>query len=379
MILAALTGCAYTQPRPAGQNRLSWQLRTPRDLPAPVQQAAIEPGLRTVHLATLGNLYEVRDAKAVALTKSPVPEARIMLAPGGGVYAWLIPNGKPEALYGAQLKNMEGKVLANLTIDEPPHGFGILYLGFRGGLIVTAAALDDWRGIRGRYLYTFWSLEGKVLRKLIRPSRGIGILAEDGTALLLLGEKEATAYSPDGTQLWQLDGRYRKGAIAGHGKLALLNPAQREGIDQVHLFTGSAQPIVLKVPTPVHHLRIAPDGSVGMVGGDRGRYFFLDPAAGKLGEGKRLPFDGELFLTDLELVDSDTLALGVLLRQDDPPRHTWPRGGIAVVSRRGEVLFRREYPIREPLSSRPAVDVTFGVPAAVGFTLDTTVLINLGQ
>ncbi len=377
--LAALTGCAGTQAGPAGPNRLSWQLSVPRDLPAPVQQAAIDPGLRTVHLATLGNLYEVRDAKAVALAKPPAPEAGIMLAPGGGLYAWLLPSGKPEALYSAQLRNMDGSVLGNLRIEDPPYGFGILYLGFRGRLVVTATALDDPEGIRGRYLYTFWSPEGKVLRQLIRPSRGVGIPAGDGTAFLLLGEKEATAYSPDGTQLWQLDGQYRKGAIAGAGKLALLNPAPREGIDRVHVFTGSAQPTVLKIPTPVHHLRLAPDGSVGVVGGDRGRYFFLDPAAARLEEGKRLPFDAELFLTDLELVDRETLALGVLLRQGDPPRHTWPRGGLVVVSRRGAIRFRQEYPIREPLSARPAVDVTFGVPIAVGFTLDKTVSINLGQ
>lgn len=378
-VLAALTGCAYIQARPAREKKLSWQLSTRRDLPAPVQQAVIDPRLRTVHLATLGSLYEVRDAKAVALIKRPAPEARIMLAPGGGVYAWLIPNRKPEALYSAQLKDMGGNVLANLTIEEPPYGFSILCLGFRGRLIVTATPLDDWQGIRGRYLYTFWNVEGKVLRKLVRSTRGIGILSGDGTAFLLLDEKEATAYSPDGTLLWRLDGKYRKGAIADAGKLALLNPAPREEIDCVHLFTGSAKPTVLRVPTPVHHLRVAPDGSVGVVGGDRGRYFFLDPGAGKLEEGKRLPFAAELFLTDLELVNRETLALGVLLRQGDRPRHTWPRGGLVVVSRRGEILFRREYPIREPLSSRPAVDVTFGVPTAIGFTLDTIVSIDLGQ
>ena len=110
-----------------------------------------------------------------------------------------------------------------------------------------------------------------------------------------------------------------------------------------------------------------------------GRYFFLESATGEVVEGERLPFDGELFLSDLELVDDSTLAAGVLLREGEPPRHSWPRGGLAIVSRGGEIHYRGEYPIREAYARIPAVDVTFEVPTVIGFTLDTAVRIDFGR
>ena len=47
--------------------------------------------------------------------------------------------------------------------------------GNRGKLIVTVTPLDDWRGIRGRYRYTFWNRDGQALGKIIRPTREIAI------------------------------------------------------------------------------------------------------------------------------------------------------------------------------------------------------------
>lgn len=380
LILLAVLSAACS---PDGQTpvieKATWVLRTPGEIPAPVQRAAIDPDHRTAYLATQTNLFTVRDGVAKSLTKQPTPNTEIALAPGGSVYALLEPaNGGPAPLWNIQLRKITGESLAQLKPKEAPFGFGGIYLGFRGKLIVTVTAIDDWRGIRGRYRFTFWDVDGRVLKTVIRPTREIGIMASDGSSFLLLGKKEATAYSPDGELLWRLDGSFRKGTIARGGGLALLNPSARKAINQVHVFTGSGKLAKLEMPTPVHRLRLAPDGTA-VVGGDRGRYFFLDPNKAAFKEGPQLPFKAGLFITDLGFVNKDTLAVGVLLREGKPPGHSWPRGGLIVINRDGKVLFKEEYAISKQISSRPGVDVTFGVPTVIGFTLDKAVRIELGQ
>ena len=69
----------------------------------------------------------------------------------------------------------------------------------------------------------------------------------------------------------------------------------------------------------------------------------------------------------------------MLERHGDPPQHSWPRGGVVVVNRKGDVLFQSQHPIREPFSSRPAIDAAFGIPTLIGFTLDTAFLVELGH
>jgi len=377
-LLLAVTSPALSQDQSPVDGKVAYELRTHKELPAPVQRAAIDPELHTVRLATRGNLYKMEKKAAQPVTKGPAPNAQLVLAPGGLVYAWLVPAGGPAQLWDIHLRSISDDFLAKLKPEEAPHGFGAIYLGFRGKLIVTVTPIDDWQGIHGRFRYTFWNLKGRALNVLIRPTCETGIMATDGKSFLLLGREEAAAYSPSGKQLWRLKGRYRNGAIAGDGYLALLNPSSRKQLNQVVVFSGSGKPAVLDMPTPVHHLVLAPDGSA-VVGGDRGRYFFLDPAKARFKEGKRLPFDAELFLSELGFVDHDTLAIGVLQREGDPPRHSWPRGGLAIVKRSGEILFRKEYPISRPISSRPAVNMTFDVPIVIGFTLDMTVRIDLGR
>ena len=363
----------------AQRGYVEWEVQNQRDLRGAVQSIWFDAEHGVAYLATLASLYKVRDGKAERIAEPPAPGAQIQLAPGGKVYAWLIPEERAQGMYLVRLMDTAGGQLAELKPSEPPYGAGALILGFEGKLIVTVTPLDDWQGVHGRFRHTFWSRDGRELGKVITPEREIPVAGADGGSLLLLGDQQATAYSEEGKLLWRADGRFRKGAIARRGTVALLNPASREAIDQVHVFTGSDRPAVVKMPTPVHHLRLAPDGSTAVVGGDRGRYFFLDPASGRVTEGAPLPFKAGLFLSDLQLLDRDTLAIGLLQRQGDPPRHTWPRGDVVVVTRSGKILFRTEYPIREPLASRPAVGATFGAPVVIAFTLDTTALIKLGR
>ncbi len=377
VIVALVTGLTTEARARAPQTAATWQLATAKDIPAPVQRAAFDPGSETAYLATLTNLYEVRNGRARSIAKMPRHGARLLLAPGGGMYAWLIPDDKPADLFTVQLVDISGEFLADLQLEKAPYGFGGLHLGARGRLVVTVSALDDWQGGHGRFLYAFWSRDGRLLGTVVRPEKEIGIVAADGTSILLLGEKEALAFSADGEILWRLDGRYRKGAIAAGGKLALLNPADREAIDRVHVYTGSAGPRVVTMPTPVHKLRLTPDGSAAVVTGSGGRYFFLDPAGGRFDEGKRLPFDAALFISDIEFIDHGTLAIGVLERNGDPPQHSWPRGGLVVVDRGGDVLFQSHHLIREPFSSRPAIDAVYGLPMLIGFTLDEALLVEL--
>lgn len=379
-----LTGCATTPakrpplvPGPYQTVKVVWELTTGRDYRGPVQSAAFDIERRTAYLATTGNLYEIRDKEARVIAERPAPGAQMLLAPGGGIYAWLTPEDGVQAPFIIHLMDISGKKLAELRLKDPPHGFGGLYLGHQGKLIVTVTPLDDWQGIHGRFQYTFWDEDGRILSKLIRPTREIGIVGAQGQSFLLLGEKEAVAYSERGRELWRLEGRYRKAALTMDGSLALLNPAPGEKIDRVYIRRGSDRPTVVKVPTPVHHLRIALDGTVAVVGGSDGRYFYLNPVDGRLEEGVPLPFDEPLFMSDIELIDRETLAVALLQRRGDPPQHTWARGGIVVINRDGKVVFRRGFPIREPFASRPAIDVTFNNRTFIGFTLDTTTLVNL--
>ncbi|MDH5618771.1 MAG: hypothetical protein OEZ11_09020 [Gammaproteobacteria bacterium] len=377
-LLSALLSCALAEVQPATGDKNVWKLRVPGDIPAPVQRAAIDRDPGTVHLATLTELYHVQNKDIQRVSARPGPNGQIALASGGAVYAQLTAADGPAPLWHVQLFSVAGESLATLRPETPPLGFGGIYLGYRGKLIVTVTAIDDWRGIRGRYRFTFWNLDGQILKTVIRPTREFGVIAADGSSFLLLGEKEATAYSPDGNLLWRLDGQFRKGAIARNGELALLNPSPLERIHNVVIFTGSQRPIEVEMPTPVHELVLAPDGAA-VVGGDRGRFFFLDTQKGDVKEGARLPFDAELFLTDLKFVDHDTIAIGVLQREGKPPSYSWPRGSLIVVTRDGDVLFKQDFPIRKQISSRPAVEATFGLPFVVAFTLDEAVHIELGR
>jgi hypothetical protein len=393
VIVLLLLICLAALPSPANADgRQVWTIPGKGEHMAPVQSAAFDRERGTVYLATLGSLFEVHDGVPHLVAEPPVPGAEIMLAPGGELIAWLLPNEQaaPEVFDEEQRKapvggplvvnlmKLPGEDIVELRDKEPPFGCGALILGLQGRIIVTITALDDWQGVHGRYRYTFWRSDGEMLTTVVRPEREIPIVGADGRSLLLLGRKEAIAYSSDGELIWRLDGRFRKAAISSWGKQALLNPADKKAINQVVIFDGS-EPRVVEMPTPVHHLRMAPDGSAAVVGGDRGRYFFLEPDSAEVKEGRRLPFEAELFISDLELIDRETLAAGVLLAEGKPPQQKWPNGGLVVVNRDGKILYRSEHTISEPLASRPGLDVTFELPYVIGYTLDMALLVELGH
>ena len=376
LFVALWTGAAKAQ---TDERKLIWEVFTGENLLSPVQRAAIDPEDGTVLLATFGNLYAAKDGLFRPVLQPPTSDARFGLAPGGKLSAWLIPVEGEEPYWDVYIRDLSSSLQIQLKPQEVPKGFGGLYLGYQGNIIVTFTPLDDWRGIKGRYRFTFWSRDGQPLAKVIRPTRELCILASDGSSLMLLGEKEASAYSSKGEKLWCVEGNFRKGALARDGKIALLNPSTVKELNQVLIVHGPDKVQKQEIPTPVHHLQLTHDGFAAVVGGDRGRYFYLDPKGGRFKEGNRLPFDREIFITDIEFIDNETLAIGVLQREGDPPKHTWQMGGVAVINREGKILFRKEFNIEEPYASRPALDVAFGKAAFIGFTMDRTFLVELGH
>ena len=366
---------------PGPEFRVVWELSSNKNYQGQIQRGAVDAQQRITYIATRAALYEVKDDKKIRIIAQypkEEKEAKLALAPGGGVYAWVIPHPSWRGLFLVRLFNISGNKIAELSLKNknPPHGFGALYLGFQGKLIVTATPLDDWEGIRGRFQFTFWNQLGRIVNSVVLGGRHMAVLDPAGEAILLLGDKEAIAFSHDGKELWRHPGKFRKAAIAKSGNLALLNPSSSQAIKQVHIFMSSHEPTKVELPTPVHGLTLAADGSSAVVIGDQGRYFYLDPSAGKYQEGKRLPFDGTFYIFNSKFVDSQTLALGV---QHRTSKATWEKATIIIIDQNGNPLFQKEFPLREATSFIPGIDVTFGSRFIIGFTEDTTILMELRE
>jgi hypothetical protein len=388
--VAATAGCRRGTPSPSpvptvapaptltpAAATVAWQLFTDEDYVGPVQRAAVVEGGQAVYLATLAALYRVDDMGVQLAAERPEEEARLVLAPGGEVYAWLIPQVEWQGLFYIRLMDMSGRQFAELQLDEFPYGFGTLYLGFQGQLILTASPLEDWEGVSGQFLYAFWNLDGQRLADVVLP-RQLGFPDPNGTAILLLGQEEALAFSSSGEELWRLSGQYRAAALAQDGNLALLNPEATAAIDEVHIFSGGGEPTVVQIATPVHDMILVPDGSRALIVGDQGRYWYLQPLSADLQEAPLLPYDGRFYISDAEFLTQDWVTLSGLHREGELPNHTWPSGTILVLDQAGNTAFEQTFDIREPLAHIPAIDVTLGQTLFAGYTEDTIILVDLG-
>jgi hypothetical protein len=300
----------------------------------------------------------------------------------------MIPHPFGRGLSCVRLFDLSGKQIGELNPKD--YGFGALYLGFQGKIIVTTSPLDDWQGIRGRFQFTFWGKDGTILNKerVILDGRHMAILDPAGESILFLGDKRAEAYNASGVKLWEHKGNFRKGAIAQNGYLALLNPSQSEKIKQLVIVKKNpleppeVSPTTIPVifPSAVHGLTLTPDGYLAAVIGDEGYYSYLDTSDGKLKEVKKplLPETGSnYYIFNSKFVNAKTLALGIQRRIGKPPKTTWDNCKIIIVDREGNTLFEKEYLLREAISSIPGIDVTFDSRFIVGFTQDTAVLVEL--
>lgn len=368
----------YSFPR-TNSGQMIWQLSTYRDYWGPVQRGTVNSKGEVVHLATPATLYEVKKGKVKTLAERPEEDARLALAPGGGVYAWLIPQPTRQGLFFVRLMHISGRKIADLMLKEFPYGFGSLYFGFQGKLIVTVSPLDGWQGLGGRFQYSFWDRQGRLLKNIVLKGIGSGTLDARGDAILILGEREATAFSNSGNEIWRHKGKFRKAAIARSGKFALLNPASQKHINQVHILNGSGEATVVTIPTPVHKLVINPDTLLGIVIGDKGRYFYLDPKTADLKEGPKLPLIDTFYIFDAEFIDTKVLALGILHRVGEPPKENWPKGTIIIIDLDGKIVFQKDFSIQMATSSVPSIDITYGSQFLLGFTNETTILVDLGK
>lgn len=351
------------------------ELRGQRDFTGAVRRVTADPSGQRFLLATPTALYEVREGKPKLVDAGPGGDAQLLLAPGGGVHAWMIRGDAPGGLFTVQLSAEPARRLKKLRLDKAPFGFGALYLGTRGRLVVTATPLDDWQGLTGRFLWTFWTTEAKRLGSVTLDGRRTGVVDPAGSAIVLLDGAEAIAFAPDGKRLWQRKGSYRKAALAGGGKVALLNPATRDALAEVHVLRGG-KTTVARIPTPVHELALSPDGALGVAVGDQGRYFFIPTDGGDVREATRLPVDGMHYITAARFLDATTLVLGVGQRAPGARGGGFTQGAVMAVSVEGKVLTRS--PIRiEDSTFAPQVEVTPGSRSFAAFTPQSTLLLSV--
>jgi hypothetical protein len=332
-------------------------------------------------MATRQTLYRVQGGRVQAVAAARSRGTQLALAPGGRFYAWLVPDNVPGGLFTVQLVEIPDKPIAEIRLPDYPYGFGALYLGGAGQLIVTVTPLDNREGIGSAFQYFFWSSKGRLLSSVALPGRRVGVVDAGGTALLLLGESDAIAFDKDGKQLWKLDGSFRKAALAANGTIALLNPSQENAISEVHVYRNDTLTRVA-MSSPVHDLALTADGSDGAVAIDRGQLAFLTPRSCEqrqcsLRPVSPLPVAGTFYISEMRFVDAKTLAVGVIQRTGASPPYTYPAGGILVVTDAGRVAFNSPVTLVQPSPGRPLIDVTYGVRAFAARTPHRALFVDL--
>ena len=333
-------------------------------------------------MATGQTLYKVQGGRAQVIDVAPGRYDQITLAPGGGIYARLVAGGVPAGLFTVELVKIPREPIAELRLPDSPYGFGAIYLGGAGDLIVTVTPLDDSEGLGGRFRYVFWSREGRMLSETTLDGRRTAVVDVAGHALLLLGEKDALALSNEGQQLWKLDGAFRKGALAAKGTIALLNPAN--AIDEVHVVRkGNATPI--KMRSPVYDLALAANGSVGAVAINEGELSFVSPGTCERSSCKLRPvsalfLDGRTFLISaIRFVDQATLAVGMIQRVGEASPFSWPSAAALVVNTSGGVMFRTSIKLEQPATWAPFIDVSYGARFFAAHTPHRALFVRLDR
>jgi hypothetical protein len=337
-------------------------LQIGRDYQGPVRRIAFDDS-GEAWMATSEALYRVENGKPLEVDKRDQAGRQLLVAPDGGLYAWLIPGEQPPYLRYVELFELPKKPIATLRLPEHPYGFGTLYLGGSGNLIVTVTPLDSAEGLAGDFLYVFWSKEGIILSRAILAGPRIAVTDISGGALLLLGASDAVAFRNDGRELWRLTGRFRKAALAGNGNTALLNPAEKRSIHEVHVFQKTRVTTVT-MPAPVYDLALTADGSQGAVGIGTGEILFIAPqtcngvtCAPPRSSGIA---DSSYKITMLRFVSEQVLAVGKIKEVGVAPRLEYPEGALAALSVAGDVLIERSVPLEQPATWSPSIDASYG-------------------
>lgn len=358
------------------QGRVPLELRADRDYSGPTQRVVVDSASQVTWLATPSTLYEISDGVPRVVDKGPGDGAQLALAPAGGFHAWLVRGQAPGGLFTIQLMAAPARRVAELKMEKFPYGFGALYLGAGGNLVVTATPLDDWQGLSGRFLYIFWNRDGKRLGDATLNGPRIGVVDPTGSAIVLLGETEVVAFGAGGQEIWRLPGRFRKAALADGGKLALLNPAERERLGQV-VIVRNGKATVTRIPTPVHDMALSPDGSRGVIVGDIGRYFHVEVDSAEVKESAPLSMDGTFYITAARFLDEKTVVMGVAQRESKSSKR-FTRGAVVAVGLDGQILLQRSIKI-EDNTFAPLLGVTPGSRTFAAFTPQSTLILSVGS
>ena len=369
----------------AGAPVLITELEIDRDYRGPVHSIAFD-AKGVAWIATPEVVYKVaQGGKPEPVESTPRKYFQRALAPRGGLYAGLVTENVPGGLFTIELVPLSGGPEVRLRHKDFPFGFGELYLGGAGELIVTATPLDSVERLGGRFLYIFWSRSGQPLSQVTLMGRRTGVVDVAGNALLLLGETEAIAFSKEGQELWRLDESFRMGALAADGRLALLNPAEKSRISEVHV-VESGKVTRIDMRSTVYELALTADGSVGAVAVNEGGLSFISPETciRSLCEPRAVeslpvaPVGGTFLISSMRFVNSTTLVVGVIRRVGDPSDYIYPSGAVLVVPTSGQPVFVKDVALKQRATWAPLIDVTYGLQYFAARTPHKALLWSLG-
>jgi hypothetical protein len=337
--------------------------------------------------STTKELYRVQGGRLHLIDKvDPRNNERFAVVSGDGAYGRLVQSGVPPGLFVVDLVDplVPLRAPVRLRLGNYPHGFSNLYLSTGAGpLIVTSTPLDDAEALRGRFQYTFWARDGTQRADVTRNGRRNGIVDVEGYAILLLGEQDAIAFNEAGTEIWQRTGRFGRGALAGRGRIALLNPVALDQTKQIDVVRGSAT-TTIHMDDAVRALALTADGLMAAVAVDKAKVTLLDVQSCRHGRcAKPKPVNlqlprGQFFITALQFVDATTLAVGVIERQGNAPPFRYPRAMVLAVDTDARVSFyQRELLLAQPATWTPEINATFGVRKFAAHTPQKTLLIEL--
>ena len=363
------------------------QVRTPHEFRAGVdydgltQQVVFDRGGNAL-MATQSSLYSYTSGILKRVAVAADTDTQLALAPAGETYAWLVHDQLPPGLFTVQLTEFPQRHLADLKLTEYPFGFSSLYLGGAGRLIVTATPLDNPESSSGRYRYDFWSRTGRLISTAIHQGRHIGIVDPNGSAILLLGPSSAISYDTNGGVLWRLDGAYRKAALAGDGKFALLNPSQRTDARTLVVYADGAVSRAT-LSGPVHDLALSAEAADGAVAIDQGRLFFIAPrrchgSQCNLRPVTALPTASTSIITDMRFIDPATLAIATIEQSGTGSSRTFGAASIHVVDSSGHPVFDLPVILDQPFPGRPVIHVNYGVRSVAAHTPHRTMFVDIG-
>ncbi len=367
---------------PVARAQVLHEFNAGREFTGPVQRATFSRD-GVAWIATPRELYKVIENSPRQVETTGSKDRRIAMAPGGGRYAWLESGTAPYGRYAAEIfdLNRPSHSIATLRPLTGSIGFSTIQFGSEGGLLLTVTPLQNVEGLRGEFQYHFWSRGGQPLGTMKLQGPRIEIMDEQNAAALLLGESDAVAYGRDGIRLWQVDGRFRKGALAASGKIGLLNPARE--INEVRVVRGGIVTAV-KMSGPVYEMALTPDAAFAAVATSGGRLTILDlntcDAQACRSRRVALPVTGNYNISAVRFIDRSTVVVGTIRSIGNPPNAKYESGALSVVTTDGVVKFHKnDLTLPQPPTKSPLLDVNFGQPEFAAYTRDSVFFVRVAH